>query len=115
MEAGHSDAWPLRQAGAAQSPCRAGGAQQAGDRARQHHGGENHALRRDAAGAGSATSSSSERPATGVGAVFGNASSTRGTDDVDFRDLEGLNDLTCCVCKNWAQGNGNKLMECHTC
>lgn len=30
-------------------------------------------------------------------------------------DLEGLNDLNCCVCKNWSQGNGNKLMECHTC
>ena len=53
--------------------------------------------------------------ATGGGAVSGNASSAGDADDVDFGDLEGLNDLTCCVCKNWAQGNGNKLMECHTC
>jgi len=53
--------------------------------------------------------------ATGGGAVSGNASSAGDADDVDFGDLEGLNDLTCCVCKDWAQGNGNKLMECHTC
>ena len=34
---------------------------------------------------------------------------------MDFGDLEGLNDLSCCICKNWAQGIGNKLMDCHTC
>lgn len=48
------------------------------------------------------------------GTVSGNSSAGDG-EGVDFGDLEGLNDLTCCVCGDWAQGNGNKLMECHTC
>ena len=34
--------------------------------------------------------------------------------DLDV-DLEGLNDLCCSICKTLNQGNGNKLMECHTC
>ena len=37
-----------------------------------------------------------------------------GGEEVDL-DLEGLNDLICCVCKNWNQVKGNNLMECHTC
>merc|ERR1719510_2675423 len=30
-------------------------------------------------------------------------------------DLGNLSDFTCCICKTLNQGNGNKLMECHTC
>jgi len=54
-------------------------------------------------------------PTAAATSLSGNASSAGGEEDVDFGDLEGLNDLSCCICKNWAQGIGNKLMDCHTC
>lgn len=40
--------------------------------------------------------------------------SSAGELDLDV-DLEGLNDLICQICKTLNQGNGNKLVECHTC
>ena len=51
-------------------------------------------------------------PNQGDHASGGNSSA----DELDLDvDLEGLNDLCCYICKTLNQGNGNKLMECHTC
>ena len=53
-------------------------------------------------------------PPSAMGVTGERLSGNSSADEGDL-DLEGLNDLNCCVCKNWTQGNGNKLMECHTC